>query len=235
MNFFQRFQGIFFNPQPTLKGISEKPVWVDALILLLIFIGLFSFITAPYLQQDSLQVMKNNIKMQERLGEDNFNRMIERLENPSQAMVIIQSFIIIPISFLIGLLFSSLIILLMGRFTSTEGKYIQVFSVLLYANFIDKILGNALRLVLIFTRKSVMQTTTSLALLFPRLEITSLSYLILSQIDFFQLWLFGILGLGLSHIFKIELKKALVISYVFWFLKSLLYIAFGIIRIRALG
>jgi hypothetical protein len=232
MNFFQRFQGVFFSPQPTLKRISEKPVWADALIFLLALIGLFSFLTAPYLQKDNLQIMKGNIKMQERLGEENFNRMIERLENPSPSMVIIQTFVIIPISFLVGLLFSSLIILVMGRFTSTEGKYIQVFSVLLHVNFIDKILGNALRLILIFMRKSAMQTTTSLALFFPRLEVTSSSYLILTQIDFFQLWLFGILGFGLSYIFKIELKKALVISYVFWLLKSLLYIVFGFIRLR---
>lgn len=232
MNFFQRFQGVFFSPQPTLKRISEKPVWIDALIFLLVLIGLFSFLTAPYLQKDNLQIMKGNIKMQERLGEENFNRMIERLENPSPSMVIIQTFVIIPISFLVGLLFSSLIILVMGRFTSTEGKYIQVFSVLLHVNFIDKILGNALRLILIFMRKSAMQTTTSLALFFPRLEITSSSYLILTQIDFFQLWLFGILGFGLSLVFKIELKKALVISYVFWLLKSLLYIVFGFIRLR---
>jgi hypothetical protein len=232
MNFFQRLQGIFFSSQPTLKGISEKPVWVDALIVLLVLIGLFSFLTAPYLQKDSLQIMKGNIRMQERLGEENFNRMIERLENPSQSMVILQTFGIIPISFLVGLLFSSLIILVMGRFTSTEGKYVQVFSVLLHANFIDKILGNALRLILIFTRKSVMQTTTSLALFFPRLEVTSTAYLVLTQLDFFQLWLFGILGFGLSHVFKVELKKALVISYTFWLLKSLLYVALGLMRMR---
>jgi len=232
MNFLQRFQGVFFSSQATLKGISEKPVWVDALIFLLVLIGLFSFLTAPYLQKDSLQIMKGNIKMQERLGEENFNRMIERLENPSQPMVILQTFGIIPISFLVGLLFSSLIILAMGRFTSTEGKYVQVFSVLLHANFIDKFLGNALRLILIFARKSVMQTTTSLALFFPRLEVTSSAYLILTQIDIFQLWLFGILSFGLSHIFKIELKKALFISYAFWLLKSLLYIIMGFIRMR---
>jgi len=232
MNFFQRFQGIFFSPQPTLKVISEKPVWVDALIFLFILIGLFSFLTAPYMQKDNLQIMRGNIRMQERMGEENFNRMIERLENPSQSMVILQTFGIIPISFLVGLLFSGLIILVIGRFSSTEGKYIQIFSVLLHANFIDKILGNALRLILIFTRKSIMQTTTSLALFFPRLEVTSSAYLVLTQLDLFQLWMFGILGFGLSHIFKIELKKALVISYAFWLLKSLLYIALGLIRMR---
>ncbi|NIM91030.1 MAG: hypothetical protein GTO17_08785 [Candidatus Aminicenantes bacterium] len=232
MNLFQRLQGIFFSPQPTLKGVTEKPVWVDALVVLLVLIGLFSFLTAPYLQKDSLQIMKDNVRMQERLGEENYNRMIDRLENPSQSMVILQTFGIIPVSFLVGLLFSSLIILVMGRFTSTEGKYVQVFAVLLHANFVDKILGNALRLILVFTRKSVMQTTTSLALFFPRLEVTSSAYLVLTQFDFFQLWLFGLLGFGLSQVLKIELKRALVISYAFWLLKSLLYIALGLIRMR---
>ncbi len=207
-------------------------MWVDALVVLLVLIGLFSFLTAPYLQKDSLQIMKDNVRMQERLGEENYNRMIDRLENPSQSMVILQTFGIIPVSFLVGLLFSSLIILVMGRFTSTEGKYVQVFSVLLHANFVDKILGNALRLILVFTRKSVMQTTTSLALFFPRLEVTSSAYLVLTQFDFFQLWLFGLLGFGLSQVLKIELKRALVISYAFWLLKSLLYIALGLIRMR---
>lgn len=235
MNFFQRFQGIFFNPQLTLKGISEKPLWVDALLFLLILVSLFSFITAPYLRQDSLQIMKDNIKMQERMGEDNFNRMIERLENPSKAMVIISSFIMTPLGILIGFLFSSLIILVMGRFTSTEGKYIQVFAAFLHANFIDKILGNAVRLILVLLRKSVIQTTTSLALFFPQLEVTSTAYAVMTQFDFFQLWLFGIFGYGLAHIFKIETKKALFISYGFWLLKSLFNVALALIRMRYMG
>jgi hypothetical protein len=123
----------------------------------------------------------------------------------------------------------------MSRMFSTEGNYKQIFSAILHANFIDKILGNALRLVLILTRKSVMQTTTSLALFFPKLEMTSPTFIILSQIDFFQIWLFGILGYGLSSIFKIELKKALILSYTFWVLKSLLYIALGLLGAKYMG
>jgi hypothetical protein len=107
-----------------------------------------------------------------------------------------------------------------------------VFSAYLHANFIDKILGNALRLVLILSRKSVVQTTTSLALFFPRLEVTSAGFVILSHVDFFQLWLFGILSYGLSHIFKIEIKKALFLSYGFWLIKSLFYITIGLLTLR---
>lgn len=235
MNFFTRLQGIFFTPQLTLKAISEKPIWLDALIILLIVLALYTYIISPYSSKDQAEILKNSIKLRERMGEERFKQRIEQLENPSKTRIIINSFVFSPITLLIGFLFSSLIFLVVGRFFSTEGKYIQIFSVYLYSNFIDKILGNALRLILILSRKSVMQMTTSLALLFPRLETTSLSFIVLSQIDFFQLWLFGIFGYGLSHIFKIDIKKALFISYGFWLLKSLFYIALFSLGMKLMG
>jgi hypothetical protein len=47
----------------------------------------------------------------------------------------------------------------------------------------------------------------------------------LSQVDFFQLWFYGILAYGLSSVLKIDVKKGLIIAYGFWLLKTLLYIA----------
>lgn len=235
MSFLNRLQGIFFNPQLTLKSISDKPVWVDALIILLIVLTIFSYIVVPYAQKDRLQDLKNDIELQERLGEDAYKQQLEFLENPPQWFIIVFTIIVPFFANLIGFLLPSLIILAMGRIFSTEGNYKQVFSAYLHANFVDKILGNAVRLILILSRKSIMQTTTSLSLLFPRLETTSPGYKVLSQFDFFQLWLFGILGFGLSNIFKIEMKKALLISYGFWFLKSLLYIAIGLLVPKSMG
>lgn len=232
MDLFNRLQGIFFNPKVTLKAISEKPIWIDALIILLIAWALFNYVTTPYLQKDTLQLLQSSDKLQERMGEDRFNEMIKRTKNPTKASVLLSNLLYKPGGLLVGFLFSSLIILAISRMFSTEGNYKQVLAAVLHANFIDKILGNALRLVLILTRKSFMQTTTSLALFFPKLEVTSPTFIILSQVDFFQLWLFGVLGYGLSSIFKIELKKALILSYSFWVLKSLLYIVYGLIAIR---
>lgn len=235
MNFFARLQGVFFTPQLTLKAISEKPVWLDALIILLIVSALFTYITTPYSSKDQAEILKSSIKLQERIGEERFKQRIEQLENPSKTLVYLSSFLLSPITFLIGFLISSLIILVIGRFSSTEGNFVQIFSASLHVNFIDKILGNAVRLILILSRKSVMQTTTSFALLFPRLEVTSISFIVLSQFDFFQLWMFGILGYGLSHIFKIGIKKALFISYGFWLLKSLFNIALFSLSMKLMG
>ena len=104
----------------------------------------------------------------------------------------------------IGLLFSSLILLMLGRFVSSTGNYVRVLAAVVHASFIDKLLGNAVRAFLIVTRKSVMQTSTSLAMLFPKIELTSPAYIILGQIDLFQIWMFGVLAIGLSAVFKIE-------------------------------
>jgi len=235
MNFFHRFQGIFLSPQQIFNSISQKPIWADALIVLLIAGALFSYLSAPYEQKDQVQLLKNNVKLQERLGEERFNQTIERLENPSKSGIFLRSVLLSPITMIIGFLFASLIIMVLGRFTSTEGNFIQILSAYLHANFIDKIFGNAIRLFLIFTKKSMMQTTTSLALFFPRLEFTSPTFIILSQFDFFQIWMFGILGFGISSILKIDLKKALFISYGFWALKSLFYIAITMISMQFLG
>ncbi len=232
MDLFNRLQGIFFNPKVTLKAISEKPIWIDALIILLIAWALFNYVTTPYLQKDTLQLLQSSDKLQERMGEDRFNEMIKRTKNPTKASVLLSNLLFKPGGLLVGFLFSSLIILAISRMFSTEGNYKQVLAAVLYANFIDKILGNALRLVLILTRKSFMQTTTSLALFFPKLEITSSAFIILSQVDFFQLWLFGVLGYGLAAIFKIELRKGLILSYSFWALKSLFNIAISLFSMR---
>ena len=232
MNLFNRMAGIFLSPQQTTKAISEKPIWVDALIVVLVAVALFSYFTMPYQQKDTLQMMKNNVSMQERMGEERFNQYIDGLENPSQTGTILRSFVLGPVTLLVGFLFQCLILVGMGRISTTEGKFMQVFSILLHSRFIDVILGGALRALLVITRKSFMATSTSLAMLFPKMEITSPAFIILSQIDFFQLWAYGVLGIGLSHVFKVDMKKGLILAYAVWTLKTLLYIALGLFSLR---
>lgn len=236
MNFFSRFFGTFLDPSRTFAALAEKPIWVDALIVLLILTALFSYLVAPFMQKDSLQMMEDNAaKLKQKWGEERYNQeALQRTKSTSQTTLLIRTAVLSPVTILIVFLFSSLIVLGLGRLFSTQGNYLQVFSIFLQANFVDKILGNALRLLLIISRKSVMQTSTSVAAFFPKLEVTSVAYAVLGQFDIFQLWLFGIFGLGLASVFKISQKKALVISYGFWLIKSLFYIGLNLIGLNLL-
>ncbi len=231
MGFVRRLTGIFLDPGPTTEAISAKPVWVDALIVLLIALVLFNYLAFPYGKKDSLKFFEDNaVKLKGKWGEERYTQALERVHKSPHLLT---AGVVTPITHLIGLLFSSLIILGLGRLLSTQGSYLQTFSLLVHASFIDKLLGNAVRILLILTRQSVLQTSTGLAIFFPSLETTSPAYVILNQIDFFQLWLFGVFGLGLTHAFKVSLKKGFFIAYLFWALKTLLTIGLSLLQLRA--
>jgi hypothetical protein len=214
--------------------LAEKPVWVDALILVLIVFTLFTYFSTPASQKDRIEIVKGNVEMRERMGDEAFEQALDRMENPP-AWQRTLGYVSAPITLIIGLLVSSLFLLIFGRMGATEGKFTQVLSAYLHANFIDKILGNGIRLFLILTRGSTLNATTSMAMFFPNLEVTSPAFAVLSQLDFFQIWMFGILGFGLSEIFKIPLRRALIISYLFWAIKSLLYIGITILSMQFMG
>jgi hypothetical protein len=229
MSFFKRLEGVFFGPTPTFRALAEKPVWIDALVILLLLLAVFSAVIAPYTQSDQLKMFKDNTKLQQRMGETRYAEMIAKLENASASGAVVKGVAWGTAMGAVGLLFSSLILLIFGRFVSTQGNYVGVLAAVVHASFIDKLLGNAVRALLITTRKSVMQTSTSLAMLFPKIELTSPAYVILGQVDLFQLWMYGVLAVGLSAVFKVSLRKSLFISYGFWLLKSVVYIVLGLI------
>jgi hypothetical protein len=229
MSLIKRIEGVFFNPRPTFDGLAAKPVWIDALVVVLLTLIAFNLIVLPYMQRDQLALMKDNAALKEKLGEDTYVKMIDKTEHPSEAGRIAQVFVMTPLFYLAALLLQSLLLLVFGRLLSTQGTYVQVLSALVHASLVDKLLGNGVRLVLALTRKSLMQTSTSLALLFPRMEVTSTPYIMLTQVDFFQIWMFGILAFGLAAVFKVPLKKALFLSYGIWILKALANIGIGLI------
>ena len=235
MSLIERFAGVFFSPQAAFRKLSENRVWVDALVVVLICVAVYGYLVAPFINQDTLKAYRENIKFQERLGKERYERMMKGLENPTTAGILVRNVALPLVFFFIGLLVTGLIILIIGRTISTEGTFALVFTAVVHASFIDKVLGAAVRLILVFMRKSVVQTSTSLALLAPNVEFTSPAYIILSQFDFFQLWMFGVLGYGLAAIFKVSLRKGMLISYGFWAVKSLVYIALGFLTRTLMG
>ena len=229
MTLFKRLGGVFANPRPTFQAIAEKPVWVDILIVLMVALIAYMFVISPYTRHDQYQMMKDSVKLKERLGEERFNQSLQSLEGPPTTWQVIQTVVGTPLWFLLALLIQASVLILFARFVSSQGTFKQVFAALVHASAVNVLLGNAVRLALILIRKSAFQTSTSLAALFPTMEVMSKPYAILSQVDFFQLWMFGILAYGLSAILKVDLKKSLFISYSLWALKALVNIAIGLI------
>ncbi len=235
MNVFQRISGVFFNPKPVFDSVAEKPVWVDVLIILLIALAAFSILVSPYARHDQLVMWKDSATLKEKMGEARYNAQIQALENPMTTGVVLQTVVGGPLFIFVAMLLQAGILLLLGRFVSTQGRFAQVFAALIHASSINLLLGNAVRLGLIVLRKSAFQTSTSLAMLFPQLPVMSKAYIFLSQIDFFQLWMFGVLAFGLAAALKVKMKTALRLSYTVWFLKALVNIGIGLVSASFLG
>ncbi|MDD8020713.1 MAG: YIP1 family protein [Acidobacteriota bacterium] len=231
MKFGERFTGVFIKPKETFSALSEKPAWIDALIIILIALALYNYLIAPFAARDSYQLYQQSTKLKQQLGEEKFQTFLEgarkKAEEMSPGYRITQA-VTGGVLGVIMLLFQALILFVLAKFFSTHGTYVQVMSALLHANFINVILGNGLRYLLISAKQSVFNVSTGLAVFFSGLDPTSSGYIILTNIDFFQLWLFGILAYSLSSIFKTDIKKSLIISYLFWGLKTLTNIALGI-------
>jgi hypothetical protein len=231
MNFGPRLIGVFTNPRETFSSLAEKPVWVDALILVLVASFAFNFLIAPYSARDSYEMLQGSTKLKQQWGEERFNTMLEQARKKAENLTtpdrILQS-LLGSASVIIILMLQTLLLLVLTKFFSTQGSYVQLLSAMLHASFINVLLGNGLRAFLASSKQSIFKVSTGLAAFFPHLEPTSSAYLILTNIDIFQLWMFGVLGYALSAIFKLDLKKSLFISYLFWLLKTIVNIGLGI-------
>ncbi len=234
MNLGQRFIGVFTGPKETFGGLAEKPVWLDAMVIVLLAAFLFGFLIAPFSARDAADLTDNSPKMKEmlrqRLGEEGFAKYMDRIHKEAEAASSaykIQSGVSVGLMTLIAVFLQSILLLVLGRLVSgsVQGNYRQLLSAMFHAGFINVVLGNALRFFLITAKQSVYKISTGLAVFFPKLEFNSTPFIVLNNIDLFQLWMFGVLGYGLSAIFKIDLKKSLIISYLFWALKAAVNIA----------
>jgi hypothetical protein len=230
VSFFRRFFGAFFEPGKTFQSLAERPVWVDSLVVVLIVYAAFSYLVFPIGQKDSLRLLEGNAaRFTEKYGAEQYAAAVGRIKDANRTLA---SCVINPVTLVIGFLFASLIALGLGKTVSTQGHYLQVFSSLVHANFVDKVLGNGVRLALISARGSTLQTSTGLPVFFPHLAATSTAYAALNQVDFFQLWMFGLFGLGLASAFKVSVRKGLAISYIVWLLKALLMFGFSVLQKR---
>ena len=168
-------------------------------------------------------MLRANVKLQEKIGEEKFEKLIERTENPTLLSRIFHSFLFVPIITIVGLLISSFVIFGISRLFSHQGDFKSLFSSFLHANFIHLILGNIVRLCIVFLKKSSL-ITTSLAIFFPKISFASTPFLVLTQFDFFYIWTLLVLAFGISYVFKITFKKSFIIVLIFWILKSIVYI-----------
>jgi hypothetical protein len=108
MSFGRRLAGTFYDPGRTFRAIAERPLWVDTLILILVLVSLYAYLVFPFGQKGSLRTMEDNAsRLKEKWGASGYAGALERIEGQSRSLA---AFLVTPLTFLTGLLFSALIV-----------------------------------------------------------------------------------------------------------------------------
>lgn len=219
MNLPRRFFGALLFPARTFRRLGERPVWVDALVVVLAAGAIYGYLVFPYARQDRLRTFEGAAgEFVANYGEAQYAEAVARIQGESRAL---GAFVVRPLLSLTSLLLASLAALAAGRALARRGHFLQVFSVLLHAAFADGVLGNAVRLILVKSRGTALHPPTGLAALFPNLSAATAAYAALGRIDIFSLWTYGLFGVGLAAIFKLGVGRGLAMSYGIWLLGGL--------------
>jgi hypothetical protein len=225
VSFLRRLAGVFVRPADTMRSLADRPVWVDALLVVLAAGAVYGYLVFPFVQQDRLRVFEGSASgFIEKHGEQQYADATARIAGESRTL---DTLVVRPLISLTFFLFTSLIALGAGRGLTGRGNYLQVFSCFLHAGLVSAVLGNAVRLALVRSRGTALHLSTGLAALFPDIPASSAAYAALSRVDVFGLWMYGLFGLGLASVFKFGLGKGLAISYALWLFGSLAGFAFA--------
>lgn len=217
MDFISRFLNVFLSPSKISEEIREKPRILEPLVIVLIFVILFTFLTARIQSKDSVEYIKMNPRMAERIPQDR----LEKMANPSQGSILVRAFIFSPITVMIYLLIFTVVLLVIVKISGGSGEFKHFFSIAFFSSYIDYVLGNGIKTILTLQKGTSIGVSTGLSLFFTNIPINSPSYVILSFIDFFSIWSYVFVAIAVSKVSKFSVTKALVISAIIFVLKIL--------------
>jgi hypothetical protein len=184
-NLLTRFVQVFISPGALFERLRERPVWVGAVILI-VLLSIGSNLLLP----DA--IMRQALEQQ--MGSEATAERVDRLLSIVRVWGRVASVAFPP---LVIAAISGILILIYNVFTGGEAKYRQLFSASAHAFFIYTV-GGIVTLALILARGEVL--SLSLNLVLPGLEEGYL-FRLLHGLNVFSLWTAAVLGVAVSRIY----------------------------------
>ncbi len=216
---------IIFDPVRILKrAIELKKYWIPMAIILVV-LSAFSFYTAPIQHADQVQYINNNPKIMQRLSPEQIEKMKEY--NPSK--FIPQLLITIIVTIPLAILFLAVFINWFSQLAEIEISYLTALTIASYTSYIDFLWGSIVKNILAIIKGSYLSVSTSFTLFAPGLTYNSKTYKILSSFDFFNMWSYVLIALGISLLPGGTIKKGAIIAGVIFIMKTIIVIGFSMI------
>jgi hypothetical protein len=226
--FINDLTGVVSSPAATIARAMEAKRWKAALAAILLVTAIVTFITFPITKTEQAKMIRDS-EMADKLSDE----QLAGLENFTPFQRVSGSVYAMFFSAL-ALLLAAFFVYLFFKVGGAEGLYVNYFSAVAQASFLDMILGGALKGLLVLLKKTMM-VQTGLTLFFPGLDFRSLPYIVLSQFDFFSLWYLAALSLGIAVYARISPKKSMTIAALYFLFKSLVLVSLSYFGMRLMG
>jgi hypothetical protein len=215
--FLSDVAGIIRTPGNTLGTSMKEKKWVPVFLLLVITIGILTYIIHPLqMKQLSEQARATGV-----LSEEEASYFFST-STFSRFMVCGLSALVITLSLIFGAFF----VYLFYGIGGAEGGYANYFSLVTNASIIDVLFPVLIRILSLLTAANIAVFSKP-ALLFFSPDPMSLSSLILARLDVFDIWYVAAIAAGVHVFAKMSSRKSLMISILYFLFKALIGVAFG--------
>ena len=211
MGLGKRMMGVFFSPGATFESVRSRVStsdWLVPLIIMAIVAVVTVYMTAPIIQKMSME------QMQTSMGQD--EQVMEKMQTVGNVAALVGA----PVGVAVALFVISLVLFVLVRFVlGGETTYKHVLTV----NCLSSLVGipAAIVAVPLMLAKESVYVQVGFGLLLPdSMAETFLAHL-LFNLNFFSIWQYALVAIGLGIVSGISTKKAAIGVFVLFFLYAL--------------
>jgi len=222
---------VLFEPRDVFTSLQERKHWQDALLPIIItaVVGLGSMVILKDLLVEvqlaqTEKYILNNSNIPDDQMEETLNSSLEKIQHPTTAMTVI-GYSSGALSTPFRILLMSLIVLMIGNFffggKSSFGSVLVIASY----SYLITVLESLVKVPLMISQWK-LDIQTGLGLLGIG-EPGDFIYIFLSGMDLFSMWRIILLAVGMSVLYRRELKPFLIALIIYWILQTTFFSILG--------
>ncbi len=207
----RRLIGVFVSPGATFESVRSRvghADWLVPLIIMAIVVVVTVYMTAPIIQKMSLEQMKTST------GQD------EEMMKKMQTIGNVAALVIAPVGVVVMLFVTSLVLLALVRFIlGGETTYRHVLAV----NGLSMLVGIPAAIVTVPLMLAIESAFVQVGfgLLLPDSMAETFLARLLFNLNFFSIWQYALVAIGLGIVSGISTKKAAIGVFILFFLYAL--------------
>ncbi len=211
---FKALIDVLFDPFTLFQNVlKHKKFWIPILVIIM-FSAPQLLITNKIHHTDAIK----SIELNPKIKPETKDMILKRIEDFNPIKNFLRNFLPLLIFEPLGIVVISGLILFFATLMGGNIRFVEILTITSYASYIDWLWGNIIKTILAIKKGSFLLVSTGLSL-FTTPDIFSKTYRILSIFDFFNIWSYIVIGIGLSVLMKINLKKAFLISLIVYVIK----------------